>query len=188
MGLYSIILVVFSFVPIFILMYLFVSLFRWNTAFEKWKKSSIQPSDNIGQEFEHFNLSSPFEITSDPKLEKIISVSNLLEVNLSTILTSDHLLIFLDKKCVFCNSNFEEFVQLIEQNKNLQKTVSIIFNKSQIEAANSFLFLHEYNFQVFLTEDDSLRDSFKKSFLPMYVHTEFQSVQNISASPFEVLN
>lgn len=170
------------------ILYLLTSLVRWNFAFEKWKKSTSQPPDDFEQGSEHFGLANSFEITSDVKLEKLNSVSSSIEVNLSQLLTKDHLLIFLDKKCVFCNSNFEEFIELIDQNKNLNKEISIIFNKSQIDAANSFLFLHEYNFHVYLTEDDSLRDSFNKSFLPMYVHTEFRLVKNISASPFEVLN
>lgn len=188
MVLVSILLIVLSIIITFILLYLATSLIRWSIAFEKWKKSSNHSSNESDQEFDDFAIHSSFEMNTDTKLENITSTFSSKQVDLSTILTSDHILIFLDKTCVFCNSNFEEFIDLIEENKNYNKSFSIIFNKSQVEAAKSFLFLHEYNFQVYLTEDDALKESFKKSFLPMYVQTEYKQVKNISSSPFEMFN
>lgn len=188
MVLTSILLIVLSIIITCILVYLTISLIKWSIAFDKWKKSSDHFSNESDREFDDSAIHSPFEMNTDIKLENITSTLSSKQVDLSTILTSDHLLIFLDKTCVFCNSNFEEFINLIEENKNHNKSFSIIFNKSQVEAAKSFLFLHEYNFQVYLTEDDVLKESFKKSFLPMYVHTEYKRVKNISASPFEMFS
>lgn len=165
--------------------YLFFELRKWDKAFQKWKDQSKNNDERVLEE----SLKLYPDAISLPE-EKIVPLKFGIEgepVQISSLLVDNMVLVFLDKKCAFCNSNFEEFVVLLESSNNKQQEIIIIFERSQIDAAIKFSSIHELNLSVYLTENTDLRKSFNVSFLPMYVQTQNLGIQNVTSSPFEII-
>lgn len=181
--------IIFILLSLFLSTYTLLSLINWNKAFKNWEKNIVKTEPNVSdadQVHIHDYVPNNFLI-KDAEVRSIKDLKTIL--NLHSIINEHSIMVFLDKSCVFCNSNFEEFIFLSQESNINKNNIIIFFDKDQVEIAHKFNSLYDNFYSVFIIEDENFRSSLEAPFLPIYtkVNKDFNMILR-TPSPFTALN
>lgn len=148
---------------------LLLKLAQWDNAFKKWENKQIQESLNQTEEDPHDRVPENF-LLQNTIISPLVNTDQKLD--LYSKIDENTLLIFLDKTCVFCNNNFEEFVHMIKEHSIPKSSVAIFFSHNQLDSATTFNNLYNSEFNIYLLEDDNYKSTIEAPFLPIYTKVD----------------
>ncbi|MEI5907646.1 hypothetical protein WAK64_11320 [Bacillus spongiae] len=172
----------FVLLSIIIVAYLLHRLITWMIKFNEWQKSVVE-SENSPNFANHkkrlLNLQIPDVLVKKPGEE---------EQSLHHVISKNNYSLFalLNKSCIHCSINFEEFFSL--SNDNVKFNYFVLFQSDEEEQAKQFLKLYNNKIDVYLVEKELLT-TLKISFFPAFIVFDQQySVKKATPIPFTAIN
>lgn len=160
--------------------YILFRLLKWSRLYKLWEKHVVEDQEDSMDQVNERKI-------NNSQLPNIEVTSLQGEVyNVQTLIKERSLLIFLDHTCIFCNSNFEELFNLI--NETDKKYLLVFFKEEDLKHAKDFSELYSNTFDIF-TVNQSLYASLNLTFLPAYVRLDQSfKIKHATPIPLQALN
>ncbi|MBR7796083.1 hypothetical protein GT022_08485 [Agaribacter marinus] len=159
--------------------YLLYRLLTWWSKYKKWidsvEKRFEQRELNINSSGFAQGIKIPNLILKDPWDNSYIELHNLVH--------NDSILVFLDKSCLQCSINFEEFF-----NSNQKDNYFVIFKEQDVDKAKELVMLYNNSFRVYLV-NQSLYKTLKLKFMPAFVKINHNYIaENATPVPYKAIH
>jgi hypothetical protein len=171
--------IILVFIVTLLVIYLLNRLIRWWLSFQKWLKdveTKVKKQKNQGFSPSFAQGVYIPDITLEDAKDKT-------SVKLHSLIGSGSTLVFLDKSCLHCSINFEEFF-----NKKSKNDYYVIFQKQDLDYAKKISDLYNGAIKIYLT-DPTIYKTLKLTFMPAFVKVNKNFIaENATPVPLKAVN